>query len=228
MRFCLVATVVLGGLATPLFAQGGRGAKVEECLLAIENGDTETASEIAQDIRGWRTIFATKLKLGARDCLEGATGDDWVYIDHLSRFGTSEEAAKLEAEAEARALARDELDSIRSDLNAALSALKPRYAQQRNRLIASDVFSSCVELFEEDRVAAMTNEVCVESFQANRHPSQEPFTSFALKNFALVIDDLPSEARERILNLDREQLERFCNMELSSICEVSIRAAGPQ
>jgi hypothetical protein len=50
-----------------------QGDLAKECLAALNTGDSTRANQIAGEIKTWRNLFTTQLKVEARECLEGVS-----------------------------------------------------------------------------------------------------------------------------------------------------------
>lgn len=142
------------------------GELVDRCEAAAKSGDQVEFGSVEGEVRALRNVFDTARIAALEECLTDGSGETWFYHPPSAKFMTqteyevsyriAEEAKRrtADAEAKARAEARD-LAKSKADNASRVAAL---------------VYASCNTLFRSDQVAAMTNQLCVESFLTSGLP----------------------------------------------------------
>ncbi len=150
----------------------------EDCEKAVSSGDADKAKQFAEVIARFNTVPSPADQVLGSTCFSFAMGEPYVYSTLLGAFvpGGAEAAAVLEKQQE---LAAQQMEDEReAEENKRLAKERERLAQQRaeaaaeaerireerERLVWAAAYDACLELFRRDRVAALTNERCLQFF----------------------------------------------------------------
>lgn len=150
----------------------------ERCRAAIAVGDRESFQQHADNILEWRSVFNTQAILTAAACLTKGFNAEWEYHHPTGRFVASstlsdekaaiaERAAARNAQEKALAVAGDEILKLTAEAMAA----NAKRAEENRQNVRSAVYDACSELLKHDRVAALTNASCIDSFVVYGLPS---------------------------------------------------------
>lgn len=147
-----------------------------DCLSAIKSGNLSEAKRLGEMMQGFSTISVKNWE-DASLCVSSAKGQAVIYDAGKGNFLPAGELQKLSEERKQKReeqIVRDE--ARRAEIRA------QKYEQElakieelaridkNNALIARDVYAACIALFNDEKTAAMTNEICVASFRQNGHP----------------------------------------------------------
>jgi hypothetical protein len=139
----------------------------DQCMSAVEAGDDAAFSETAEAIKKRKDVFNTEAREKAEECLGLGYGEPWMYHFPTSRFmsvAQYDASFKIAEEAKRR--------TAESEEQAAAKAAEQKAAKAENaERVATMVYVACTTLLARDQVAAMTNQLCVESFLANGLPN---------------------------------------------------------
>ncbi|MBO6899331.1 MAG: hypothetical protein JJ868_18360 [Shimia sp.] len=188
----LLAAMTCAFLGTGLHAQD---SIYERCVEAIDAGDANLVSELADTIRGFNSHPAREFKF-ARQCVSFAEQREMLWDYETDEFISKEEFNNRQAQKqenqekirERNEALQEQRKRLQSDLghlekrascvNAKLSqmntdfeAINKRFEQSNQALILDETHQACVELYSSDKPAAMINSTCVEAFQRKGHPS---------------------------------------------------------
>lgn len=158
----LASTVMIGFIAcsTSIATADALSDLADKCIAALAAGDQPGFEAASNAIRQRDDVFNTEARERAEACLSQGYGETWEYWYPTSSFeprATIEARINAAADAkleEERAAAQAEGDAAKAEANRAENAKR----------VAALVYVSCFTLFTRDKVAAMTNPVCVDSF----------------------------------------------------------------
>lgn len=138
----------------------------DQCQAALSKGDTAAFQKAAEAIKRRKDVFNTDARERAEDCLSKGYGEPWEYWFPSSSFEpTAAIEARMKSVEEAKAAERA------AEAQAVIDAAKAEVARNANATrVAQLVYASCSTLLQDDQVAAMTNQICVESFLTNGLP----------------------------------------------------------
>lgn len=131
----------------------------EQCEAALASGDLAEMEAVLEAVRPRRDVNEIAPRKRVEVCLSEAFGEPWEYsFPEREWLPVSEAEARLEARrdakrAEKRSAAKTEADRL-----------------ENIDRVATLVYASCSTLFARDQVAAMTNQLCVETFLDNGLP----------------------------------------------------------
>lgn len=133
----------------------------DECQAALSKGDSAAFHQVAEAIKLRQDVFNTDARERAEACLSEGYGEPWEYWFGSSSFEpTAAIEARIKAHSDAKAAARQaEAKAVADE------------AENAER-VATLVYLSCSNLFAQDQVAAMTNQLCVDTFLANGLPPE--------------------------------------------------------
>lgn len=138
----------------------------DQCDMAVSSENKSAFSEISGKLKKRQDVFDTAVRTRIEDCLSIGYGEPWEYDWPSGSFmSSSAVAAKLQAAKDEKAR-KARAATAAAKAEADLQAAKDRNAAR----VAQLVYSSCATLLLDDQVAAMTNQLCVESFLANGLP----------------------------------------------------------
>lgn len=162
LRFSAVLLLIASG---PAAAQSPADL-ADQCDAAVASGDRTAFTAVASKVVQLRNVFDTDARTRLEDCLTDGYGEPWEYDWPAGAFMSSAavEAKLREAEVQKGREARAAAAAAQAEAD--LQAAKVRNANR----IAALVYSSCSTLFDRDQVAAMTNQLCVDSFLSNGLP----------------------------------------------------------
>lgn len=164
----MIVRSVLLACALATQAKGdGFSDLADQCMTAIEAGDTSAFEVAAEAIKKRSDVFNTEARKKAEACLSQGYGEIWVYDFPASRFMTSQKVLEGLAAANAAKLAKA-MEEVERELAAA--DLAHRKAENAER-VATLVYGACTTLLARDEVEAMTNQLCVDSFLTNGLPA---------------------------------------------------------
>lgn len=158
---------------------------INDCLKALANGNAaniEKASDAVKKIRGLE-MPDLRDRIDATTCLNKASGEAWQYLPDADRIVPKRMIKTLN---EAKQAEQD-------------AALAFQYANEE--AITSDVFNSCERLYAEDKVSAMTNEVCIAAFQNNHHPTLPAEPKFIADYVGDVLSEFSKEELSFIMKV---------------------------
>ncbi|MDU8910059.1 hypothetical protein [Aestuariicoccus sp. MJ-SS9] len=178
----LAATALFS--VTPALAEEREGL-VAECLAALESGDLSRAEEIAGEIKGWKQLRPTRFLSNARKCLDGVTGERWFYAPSIGGFSSKQEQERQERQRQEAERQRQEVERQRQeaeeqkrlallprkcalkeeifDLEESVEQLERTVAgleRDRTAQVLEETGNQCQNWFEEDKRAALTNDIC--------------------------------------------------------------------
>lgn len=167
-RFAFIAGALTVSLSLPAPATADVLSDLaDQCSAALLAGDDASFQAAADAIRDQKNVFNTVAIKQAEKCLSEGFGEPWEYwfpdsefvssAEVFSRVAAQDEAKQQKREAAVAAWAAAELNEANRKANAAR--------------VAQLVYRSCGTLLADDEVAAMTNEICVESFLTNGLPA---------------------------------------------------------
>lgn len=138
----------------------------DQCEAAVSAADQVKFDDVASRIIKRQDVFDTALRERLEDCLTDGHGEPWEYDWPAGAFMSSAavEAKLREAEVEKGRKARAAAQAAQAEAD--LQTAKARNAAR----VAELVYASCSALLVDNQVAAMTNQLCVESFLANGLP----------------------------------------------------------
>lgn len=156
----LVLGIVAGGPAWAL------EDIAERCESALSSGDRAAFEAVVDAIRPRKDVFDIDARKRVEACLSQGFGEPWEYsFPDRAWLSVAEAQGRLaDREAAEDAAAQKEAES------AAEAARQERMREENAQRVAELVYTSCVVLLDRDEIAAMTNQVCVESFLANGLP----------------------------------------------------------
>lgn len=172
---CLVVGTVLEAEETPRQI-------IDRCFAASSSGDSEGVQSAAIELKKLGFIADNRDRVDAAYCLRTAHDEPWVYSEDLNRMIPSrlrEEIIKTS----------DALDKAKED-HSVLNA---------NR-IRTDVYQACVTLYEDELVAAMTKQLCIDSFAQQGHPALPSRSDYVSGKLEAELRDLDQEDRDIILD----------------------------
>jgi hypothetical protein len=154
-----------------LSVQPAHAGVFEDCQAAVERGDAAKAKEFADLILRFNTPPSPIDQVTGAACFTLARGEPYVYSVLLSAFVPAGEDGAFLLEKQRELAARQEESERRREEEARrameieeLSAQEERVRVEREQLVMSAAYEACVELFRRDRVAALTNERCLQFF----------------------------------------------------------------
>lgn len=138
----------------------------DQCLAAVAGGNTSAFEQAAEAIKKRKDVFNTDARQRAEDCLSRGYGEPWEYWFPSSSFEpTAAIQARIKAVEETKTAERE------AEAQAVIDAAKAEVARTANAArVAELVYGSCKILLRDDEIAAMTNQLCVDSFLANGLP----------------------------------------------------------
>lgn len=152
--------------------------EAQACRDALAYKDQEAFENSAGTILRWRSVFNTQALLVARDCLSEGFNEPWEYHTPSARFVKSSDLGPERANAaeKARLAAEAAQRQAEAQLLAEAAEERERAAQQafyaqRRALVQMAVVEACNDLFEDDRVQALTNAVCIDIFLVQGLPT---------------------------------------------------------
>lgn len=175
-RFSLILITLLSGL--PEIAVADELSDLsDQCIAAVEAGDAAAFEAAADAIRKRKDVFNTEARKRAESCLSTGLGEPWeYYFPESAWWPVSEIRAREKARADAEVAERSaaieaEAAAMRAEA-AAMAAAAAEEAERRANAarVATLVYAACEILLARDQVAAMTNQLCVESFLTNGLP----------------------------------------------------------
>lgn len=177
IRFFSAATVLF--LTTAAASADIYADEADACRAALASNNQEAFQKSADAILAWRSVFNTQAILTARDCLNEGLKTIWQYDTPSGRFVLAsdlekERLARQEREQLAADRARQEAAALRiaeAEAERRDAALQTLYAQRRAQVQLA-VVSACNELFEDDKIQALTNPVCIEVFSVRGLPTE--------------------------------------------------------
>ncbi|MEM5477140.1 hypothetical protein [Pacificibacter sp. AS14] len=147
-----------------------------DCMSAIKTGNLSEAKRLGKMMQGFSTISARKWE-DASACVSSAEGQVVIYDAGRGNFLPADELQKLSEERKQKReeqIVRDEARRAEIRAQQREQELAKIEVQARidknNALIARDIYAACTALFNDEKIAAMTNEICVASFRQNGHP----------------------------------------------------------
>lgn len=159
-----------------LLASAANADVYVDCLSAIKSGNLSEAKRLGEMIQGF-SIISAKNWDDASACVSSAEGQAVTYDAGEGKFLPAADLQKLSEDRIQKAeeqKARSEV--LRAEIGARkleqdLAKLREQARiDKNNALIARDVYASCIVLFNDDKITAMTNDICVASFRQNGHP----------------------------------------------------------
>ena len=135
------------------------------CDVALKKGDYSQVQVLADALQRLGTHPAKQVRL-AEACVTAAEGRSMRYDPRSGRFGPAVEFEARLVEEEAKKLVLDQKAEESRRRNQLLNASE----QANETLIAEDIYTSCRELYSQNRVEAMTNEICLVNFRQFGHP----------------------------------------------------------
>ena len=201
IRFLLIGLPIISG---PAYSQDRR-QHTQECLIALNEGNSSRAQELAADIMTWEGLNSSQIRREGRECLEGATEEAWVYNMQIEKFILRGAAAAIRQTEEVRqevVLDRkceleDEIFDLYQQLEtneAILNELITTY--QADAL--SEVVRECQDWYVESRRESITNEVCNSIFLEYGLPNSQVSETVDQARFAA------TEAASRLALLEAE------------------------
>lgn len=136
-------------------------ALADRCDAALEADDRAAFDAVVEAVRPRKDVFDIEVRKRVEACLSRGLGEPWEY-------SFPESAWLPVAEAQARQKARG--DAARAE---ALSAADAEARRMENiKRVATMIYQSCSALLSRDQVAAMTNQLCVDTFLENGLPTE--------------------------------------------------------
>lgn len=158
MLFCAIGLLPMSG---QMATSDVLSDLADQCLAAVAAGDTSAFQEVAEAIKLRQDVFNTDARERAEACLSEGYGEPWEYWFGSSSFEpTAAIEARIEAHNDAKAAARQAEAKAVAD------------EAENTEKIATLVYLSCSNLFAQDQIAAMTNQLCVDTFLANGLPPE--------------------------------------------------------
>lgn len=156
----------------------------EDCQEAVESGDATKAKQFSEVISRFNVVPSPTDQILGASCFTFAMGEPYVFSNVLGAFapGGAEAAVLLEKQQE---LAAEQQESERQAKEAERQAkemkeiaqLKAKFAAEARRIsddkhntVLEAAYEACRELFQRDRVEALTNERCLQFFFATGLP----------------------------------------------------------
>ena len=139
----------------------------KECVAALEASDTPRFDLAAEAVKRSHGVLNIAARETAAACLSQGYGEPWIYHERSGQFMSEVDyAARYKAADAALAYTSKVDDQNRIDEVERLAEQSRKEAARAENAdrVAALVYVSCLTLFTRDRVAAMTNAVCVESF----------------------------------------------------------------
>ncbi len=235
LRDCLKLAMVLSFIfAGHPAASQEKKQLAEECLAAIESGDQDRVVEIAETMKSWRTIFATKLIMDARTCLGQATGEAWEYNYQHSMFQNSREAkeqleaAKLKKEKrrlaliERKCILKDDIQRYEGEIFSAQNEVEDQLEAARSEVFL-EMMNRCELWFKEDKQSAILSPVCNKVFIEVGFPDSIDYSFIAERRSSIEV------ARRNLKKAqgDLAIVERF-NMFPSEYFEMKLEQTSSQ
>lgn len=169
--FCSYAFFAFPASADPLLDTANA------CNSALRAGDRAGFEDAADKIMSWRFVFHTQAQKAASECLSKGFAEPWEYDTSKGRFVSVASVAEERAAQEERRLAVAEQEKNerrkREIMLANLADAAARKAERKaenDLVVALAVYQACKDLLQDDRIAALTNSVCVASFKQNSLP----------------------------------------------------------
>ena len=217
-----VLTVITLGLAASVAQTASAQSAfsvVRDCRAAMGDGDRDAAKRYAEIILGWDRVVSN-IQSAAEDCVSYAFDADYRYSPAEGRFVT---AGQIEDRR-----AQREIQAAREALRAASEDLEEQHENRSRALVATSIHEACLALASSNRVAAFTNDVCVEAFMTNGHPDLEPLDDFAETHVRAVAQDLDERQKEEIVRLSDDQVEAICDSSPATACMImrAVRAVA--
>lgn len=155
-----------------------------ECNRLIDSGQIDEARTKAEILTNESPVRSDAVRSSIKLCLDRALEPGWEYSFGSGRFISPTEQAERDAEREtfnkkAAASVENRLAAEAAQRKAAAGALATaallkaqRLAEDETRrlIVHEAIYSACSQLLDKDRIAALTNSVCVESFLTNGLP----------------------------------------------------------
>lgn len=132
----------------------------ERCEAALRADDQAAFQEVFSKLQTRKDVFVVEVRQRVEACLSAKFGEPWEYSFPDSQWLPV-------ADAQSRLKAREDARQAASQAVADEAAARTANAER----VATLVYLSCTDLLARDRVAAMTNPVCVDSFLANGLPA---------------------------------------------------------
>lgn len=159
MKLLISAALLCAVPSAPAWAQG-KQETVDRCHQALLAGDQASFAAAASEIQAWQYVYATAVVAGATACLSSGLGEPWAYSSVAGRFLPEAEIADTRA----RKLAAQRAAEDALERKAAEEARLAEWRAENASNVMVAVYDSCRELLAKDRIAALTNSVCVPSF----------------------------------------------------------------
>lgn len=220
MKSAMIACVLLLA-AAPAYAQS-KLQVAQRCVAASEAGDSDLVQELSEEIFSWGTVYSPNLEAAGAACLSAATGEPWSYVSSEKMFMSDAEFAEMQEE---RRLEQRQilLSSIASRL---LRDSQEAYAARNQSLVIESTGKACASLYEQDGDAALLNPVCDRHFRRHGHPELEGYLDFAVTFSDGFAEDLSDADRELLGDLERDELEAFCEKEGAGCVAATILTEG--
>lgn len=199
-----------------LFSLGFSGSKAhsqssgeitESCLAAVEAGDLDEARVLAEQVKGLRALFSTRVISRGEECLRQVTGEEWAYFTTKGRFLSGDEADAEESfiagaedrkseKLEALEVLECELSQARFERDLLLAEFRA-LSELRESELQGATIAACSDLYDSDANAALLNQVC-----------SGVFAEWGLPNTVFRTDwDLLQAANRKIVDLLLEKMQ---------------------
>lgn len=154
-RICVRSAILVSFLLTFSMSAEAEGLNdiAEKCESALSSGDPAAMEAVLEAVRPRRDVNEVASRKRVEACLSKGFGEPWEYsFPEREWLSVADAQARLQAKRDAKA--NEERAKAQSEADRAANASR----------VAELVYSSCTALFRRDQVAAMTNELCVETF----------------------------------------------------------------
>lgn len=180
-KSAILCVVTLFSFGTTLQAEETPRQIIERCFAASSAGDLKEVQNAAKELKKLRFIENNRDRIDASYCLKSAYDEKWIYSKDLNRMISSRLRNKI------------------FELSDALKNAKDAHADLNSNRIATEIYQSCVALYEEDSTSAMTKRLCVESFRQNLHPTVTSRSDFISETLKAELQSMNNEDQELIL-----------------------------
>lgn len=117
-----------------------------QCFRALEDGETQTALEIAEIIKAWEQVYSEATGRLAADCLSQVFQVKWIYSRQLSRVLTQEDLNTVEEAKRQRLEEENRLIRLEAELEAERLRAEAEFLENSS-LVHKKAYSACSELY---------------------------------------------------------------------------------
>ena len=129
---------------------------MEQCMLAIQSADKTSAVQYAERLLKFRDISSPSARDQVQECLNFAFDEVYEYNGQLGRFMTFTENEVIRENHENKIAEADANNQRIADLAAEIE----RRETEKRRQVVGATIGACNELYKDDPVNALTNQIC--------------------------------------------------------------------